>query len=273
MWKFSARVFETPATNNAKRNLLVFGLAGSGKSAFINSCLTLLASVSNTPKTIAVAGGDDVRVTTELKSWRLADVDIKQFSEYRMWDTWGIESGTGPQRQNLYANQQFEEIIAGQKASGWTLAQAERDNYREFENYRPGQVNPELQQLCVVFFLPAANIDIVDDPMTNKLKEFVVKATKRGVPSVVVLSKMDLVVPDFANGIVTPAVKTYVDNAAKTFSLPSFRVLPLVSYHSQSNRTFAIDKVIATALLTILQVTDDQHKAKIDKTTMDLLNS
>jgi hypothetical protein len=64
------------------KNILLFGVAGSTKSSFVNSCFTLLS-----PKMcmeIALSGGHRNRVTTEIKSYRLSNIHTRTGTSYRL---------------------------------------------------------------------------------------------------------------------------------------------------------------------------------------------
>ncbi len=62
-------------------NILLFGVAGSTKSSFINSCYTLLSSIEQVE--IAQSGGSAFRVTAKLQSYRLASLERAQATVIR----------------------------------------------------------------------------------------------------------------------------------------------------------------------------------------------
>jgi GTP-binding protein EngB required for normal cell division len=243
------------------RNILLFGLAGSTKSSFINSCYTLINN--KVMKEIAKSGGHTQRVTTELKSYRLIDFEKKKTSNYRLWDTWGIE-------RNNYQNCEFEQIINGYYQSGHKMNT--RVSVADFDNKESDENN---NQHCVIFFIPASELDNSNGPMLQKTREYVEIATEQGISSVIALSKLDQISPSFRENSEkeNTDVKNYIAKASKIFNLQPNRIFPVLNYLHEKEKSFAIDKIISNLLYTAAEIADSYYMKNLDQDIINLINS
>jgi len=84
-------------------NILIFGVAGCGKSSFINSVLTLM---SNRRENVVPVGGDTTHVTQDLSRFQVSQ--ITNFSNFliHFFDLWGLD------KEN-YTNYQLVELLLG----------------------------------------------------------------------------------------------------------------------------------------------------------------
>jgi len=255
----------------APKNILIFGLAGSTKSSFINSCYTLLGSSDEIQREVALSGGSDVRVTTDLKSYRLCDMNTMAVTLYRIWDTWGLE------REN-YASCEFEAIIQGRVSKNVTMDAP----ISRLGEYHSLPVQADCVKNCIIFFIPAAELDVEDSDLLLKTKEFMHTATKCKTSSVLVITKMDTVVPTFRDlpNAKDAQVENRVRQAVNIFKIEQSRIFPLVNYQKETTKQFELDKLILKILLTAVSIADihsakDKNSLKGDeqKKLFDILNS
>jgi len=232
--------------NLTKRNILLFGLAGSSKSTFINSCYSLVCS---TPRQqIAKSGGHDIRVTAELQGYRLANLDKKQASKIFLWDVWGLEQGN-------YEGAEFEAILQGKLARGWKMAAPLSMD----DLLKP--VNDDYKQHCVIFFVPVGELVNKASSMMKKTKDFCQKAIKMDVPFIVAITKIDTVVPAFRDNP-NPnmqEVTQLVRQAAIFFNVGENQVFPLINYWKETEKKFELDQVIYRILNQAVKVAGDRN--------------
>lgn len=232
-----------------KRNILLFGLAGSSKSTFINSCLSL---VSSSPRQqIAKSGGHEVRVTSELQGYRLANLDTKQTSQIFLWDVWGLE-------QDNYQGAEFEAVLQGKLERGWKMAKPVAMD----DLLKP--INMEYKQHCVIFFVPVGELVNKQSNMMKKTKDFCHMAIKLDVPFVVAITKVDTVVPAFRDNP-NPnlqEVKQLVQQATRFFNVAENQVFPLINYWKETEKSFELDKVIYRILFQAFKVAGDRNLTK-----------
>jgi len=272
-WTLSVRDFAgslyPKSGDDAPRNIFIFGLAGSTKSSFINSAYSLLSS--DVQKGIAVAGGHSERVTTELKSYKLVNLDEQKATNYRFWDTWGLE------RKN-YEGCEFTNIIQGKASAGWTMAQATKSRVGDLVKVPAESKNI---QNCVIFFIPAAELDTDGSELLQKTREFMESATEHQVATVLVITKIDVLVPSARQNpnAHNPGIQSRISKACKFFNLPPARVFPLVNYNDETQKNFEIDRLILKVLRTSCQIADSHvqvhpntFKSPKDKRIFDMIN-
>ncbi|KAH3758994.1 hypothetical protein Pelo_9211 [Pelomyxa schiedti] len=207
LYIFLKRLYEPYKTRNIIINLLVFGMSGAGKSEFINSCTTAISQVK--VPSIALASGSTSMVTNTFRGYRLIPFE----SEFTLLDD-----------MKVYIPQNSLIIIhLGQ--SGYSKRKAPIH--------------------CVIFFLPASELDTSPPSTLCKRIQPFMEITKRlGIPAILALSLADRLVSDWAN-----FPRYYVQTAASMFSLPETCVFPLVSYYGASIKNSVTDKIILRVLV------------------------
>jgi predicted GTPase len=233
--------------DDAVRNILLFGLAGSTKSSFINSAYSMLSQ--EVMLDIAQSGGHDERVTTELTSYKLANLTNEKTTQYRLWDTWGLETKN-------YESCEFQNIIRGQASDGWKMVEVNRKRLGDLAQIPVKQNNI---QHCVIFFIPMAELDTEGSELLNKTREFMQKATSHGVSSLLVITKVDTLVPAFKDNpsIQSEVVKSKIKKAELLFSLPPQRIFPLVNYHKDTKKNIEIDRLVLSILSIAANMADN----------------
>jgi len=126
-------------------NVLLFGLAGSGKSSFINSVWTLL-SPENSVSTVAAYGGGTSHSTKQLIAYTLPNTRIT------LWDTWGLAPDT-------YQQSELESILSGELPSGWEMQRAVSDitNQQFLQELWSSKHKRRIHS--VIFFFPQSLMD------------------------------------------------------------------------------------------------------------------
>lgn len=130
----------------AGTNILLFGLAGSTKSSFVNSCLSLLSDrIMNS----AAVGGSSTHITQKLLAYNLADLDPA--IKCTLWDTWGLTPTT-------YQGTELEDILLGKLPSGYSMHKAVSNSSEtlvalsDTENFKARRIH------SIIFFIPGATV-------------------------------------------------------------------------------------------------------------------
>jgi predicted GTPase len=239
----------------ADRNILLFGLAGSTKSSFINSCYSLLGHEMQ-PE-LAQSGGSETRTTTEFRSYRLVDVGRENPTRYRLWDTWGLESAN-------YKNFEFQKILHGLMDNRTPMPKSRLGNPVASPNNN-NSGNDNAKPHCIIFFIPAGELDSTSsDDLLSKTLEYVEMATAAGVSCVVAVTKIDTISEAFRTkpAAKNPEVESKINTAALRFHVGSNRVFPLVNYHLESTKSFEIDRVVWKLLNAATKVADSGAKSR-----------
>jgi len=240
MDRFTKALFE----KTKRLNILLFGLAGSGKSSFINSCFTLFSN--KVEQQIAEAGGNTQRVTKELKPYRMIAVHTSAPTSFGLVDTWGLE-----QNVDYYKQGQFECILQGTLPNGWQMSdEVTLDIISE-------GINMEKKIHCLIFFIPAGELVVQGKSfMVNKTREFCESATRMKVPFLVALTKIDIQVPAFRDNPMGqfPEIDKLIFHAAQTFGIAPNQVLPLINYWKETEKKFVLDKLLYKIISTAVSI-------------------
>jgi len=122
-------------------NILCFGIAGSGKSSFINSVMTALSQEVTSP---AAVGGTTNHVTTDLTRFQLSQINNLEKIPINFFDIWGMDG-------NNYQNNMFLHVLHGKLPEGYEMR--ERITQREEMNIAEWSV-AERRIHSVLFFMP-----------------------------------------------------------------------------------------------------------------------
>jgi predicted GTPase len=237
---FFARQFlpENPAAPPV--NILLFGMAGSSKSSLINGMYTMLGRYPVVVKEAAKAGGNTVRVSTELKRYRLAPFDQNMkpepalMSHIRLWDTWGLET-----KEN-YAGVIFEDILNGAHDKDISIQAGETVARRS----SVGTPNPEFRKHCVIFCIPASEVVEAETPMKAKTVTFMNRCSDQNVRVILAITMVDRHLKTIKRNEPLrkqTGVPELIQKGALAFNLPANRVFPVINYTEERQRLWSID--------------------------------
>ncbi|KAJ4456882.1 hypothetical protein PAPYR_7810 [Paratrimastix pyriformis] len=108
-----------PRDDKQKLNILVFGIAGAGKSSLINGFATILSTnPRDLVQPMAVLGGVD-HATRTLQRLRFGE-EGRTFN-FNLWDTWGLTAET-------WNSMELKRVMEGQFPSGWEMSQMDAES-------------------------------------------------------------------------------------------------------------------------------------------------
>lgn len=154
-------------------NVLLFGMAGSGKSSFINACYSMMNSEK---KSVAPSGGGDGHNTTSFRRYRLANISTKTPSQIHLFDTWGLTPTTyAPDGFGI--NDAFLRILSGQLGKDFKMTDMVPN-----PGLGMGVTNQENKIHCVAFCLPLSEMFASSpSPITKRTREFVAVCAEEGL--------------------------------------------------------------------------------------------
>nr|XP_022302385.1 interferon-induced protein 44-like [Crassostrea virginica] len=139
-----------------------------------------------------------------------------------------------------------------------------------FTNHSLGYIkNPDLGNKihCVAFVIDGSTVDVMSDKIRKQLKDLQITVNQRGLPQVVLLTKLDKICPD-VNADVTrtftsSAVCAAVEKVADIMGLPRVRVRPVKNYENETELVVGIDILVLEALKCCLDLVDDFIEEKV----------
>ena len=165
---FDPKVYDLPLFN-----VLLFGLAGAGKSSFINSVMRYTqSSRSETGRASEPVSGGGDHCTVTLRSVEGSGLPLA------LWDTWGLTPKT-------YRGNELEMLMKGKLPSEWhkddDVSLATTDESVEYEN----------MPHALLFLLPQGMLHDTDGEIMQDIKTRFLNIVREGINPIVVITKLD----------------------------------------------------------------------------------
>ncbi|XP_078309374.1 interferon-induced protein 44-like isoform X2 [Crassostrea virginica] len=136
----------------------------------------------------------------------------------------------------------------------------------------PGYIkNPELENKihCVAFVIDGSTTDVMSNNILQKIKDLQISLNQRGLPQIVLLTKLDKICPDVNNDVTntftSSAVCDAVEKIAEILGLPRAHVLPVKNYENESKLKTGVSILLMEALERCLDFADDYIDEQLDK--------
>jgi len=233
------------------QNLLLFGPTGSGKSAFINTCYSLLSETVISQ--VALSLGGSQTITNKFKSYRLLSLDrtmkpLEPPTDIRLWDIWGFD--------NLESFPIFEEFLEGKVPKDTNQNKMGKGILLE------APVEDHTQD-CVILFLPIAELDNKTSKIIEKMRKFVTKTAEQVVSCVLVLSKSDLLARSSSDP--GKEIEKKINESKSIFGINE--IYSLVCYQQETEKSFEIDRSVFAVLHAAVSIGRSHQRNQATKKT------
>ncbi|XP_046564052.1 interferon-induced protein 44-like [Haliotis rubra] len=238
-------------------NLLLVGAVGSGKSSYFN---TINSMFKGHVTGQARSGSTTHSLTQGFKVYKVRSKSGTPL-KFRLCDTRGLEGDNGMKPEDLVAFLDGH-VENGFQFNPFTKLGPETRGYRKSPSF-------EDTAHCVVFVVDASTVDVFSDKILEVVKEFQESANARGVPQVVLLTKVGKVCPfldkDLSGLFKTITVSDLVDTVAQMFGIPRSCVLPIKNYEKETELDVRVDVPALLSLQQILRLADDYLYYHVDQ--------
>merc|ERR1712107_799366 len=172
-----AIIMQTPLDPTVQdMNIVFFGLAGSGKSSFINACLTSLGAQVFHEMSV---GGCDDHVTQTYYRLRLRN--YFPGARVNLWDTWGLD-------HENYCNQFFRFILGGHLPHGYDMKH--RTNMMDLKDFY--DMRPFIRKIhACLMFVPIGITEDMD--LLNRMRDNVQIAQEEDLSPILVVTRIDTI--------------------------------------------------------------------------------
>ncbi|XP_048017606.1 interferon-induced protein 44-like [Megalobrama amblycephala] len=237
-----------------KVNILVAGQIGAGKSSFINSIDSAFQGRICSRAPVNSSGGDSHSFTKHLKGFTIRSGEKSLPFVFK--DVMGLEP------DNL-AGSHIEDIISivlGHVKDGYEFKEKQTLSFKD-EHFN---MNPTLsdQASCLVYVIAADTVQFTDDKLIAKLKCIRERISAKGIPQVVIMTKVDEACPLVKNNLrkiyTSKKIKEKMDLCNTKIGLPLSNIFPVKNYHDEIDTEDDVDALILKAIEQIVQIANDK---------------
>ncbi|CAC5374796.1 unnamed protein product [Mytilus coruscus] len=230
--------------NVPQARVLLVGQVGAGKTSFFNTINSVFRGYITRQ---ACSGNAEHSLTTVYRMYQIRNSVSGKPLNFRLHDTRGLEADQGMDAHgmcylldgNLPDRFQFNPSApVTSDITGFVATPQFADKVH-----------------CVVFVIDGSTVDVMPEKVIEKMKGFQIHMNQRGIPQIVLLTKIDKVCEatneDLSQVFFSPVVQETVDRVSQTLGLPRSNILPIKNYESEIELH---DNVNILTLLTLQQI-------------------
>ncbi|XP_059409575.1 interferon-induced protein 44-like isoform X4 [Carassius carassius] len=234
--------------------ILLAGPIGAGKSSFINSVDSAFLGRISSRALVDTSGGDSQSFTKNLKGFSIRCG--KKTLPFIFKDIMGLEP-------EILAGSQTEDIINalyGHVKDGYKFNQEQALGYNDQHYIR--EPNLSDQCFCLVYVIAADTVQFTDDRLIDKLRIIRQKISEKGIPQVIVMTKVDdacpLVKNDLRKIYKSKKIKEKMELCSAKVGVPMSHIFPVKNYHDEIDTNNDVDVLILKAIEQIVHIANDR---------------
>ncbi|KAK7162209.1 hypothetical protein R3I94_004761 [Phoxinus phoxinus] len=233
--------------------ILVAGQVGAGKSSFINSINSAFQGRISARALVDSSTGASRSFTRNLKGFTIRNGEKPLPFVFK--DIMGLEA-------DALAGSQTDDIINavfGHVKDGYKFNEEQALTHKD-QHYTS---DPKLsdQAFCLVYVIAADTVQFTDDKLIDKLKIVRRTISDKGIPQVIVMTKVDeacpLVNKDLRKIYTSKKIKEKIQMCSDKIGVPLSNIFPVKNYHDEIDTEDDIDVLILKALDQIVQIAND----------------
>jgi len=241
--------------------VLLFGMAGAGKSSFINSCHMMLhpSTSDKAPPAREIAGGMGDHTTKTLRKIELQDTVGLPLT---LIDTWGLT-------QHTYKAEELKLILQGRVPIDWKM----NEDIFSFMSNTPDK---KMAPLAVLFFVPHESMQLESEDEMALIRNAYGKMEDQGFKPLLVITKMDGD-DDFGRAMAGNPMfpcnqaserANVLKDISKKFGCTQAQVLLTVNYQDDK-KNFELDRSFYKTLHSVMQEAMSNKKSMAIKDTKE----
>ncbi|KAK6183188.1 hypothetical protein SNE40_010715 [Patella caerulea] len=242
-------------TGVKQSRILLVGSVGAGKSSYFNTINSIfkghVACQANT-------GSSEHSLTTKYRCHQLRNNST--YLNFRLCDTRGMEDTQGIDPCDWTA------ILDGHVPDRYTFEPCSPITPDSPGYIKTPTVNDKIH--CVAFVIDSSSVDVMNESILSKFNLVQKLANERGIPQVIVLTKVDQieldVEEDLTRLLYSSRVAYVVDQVAQLIGLPRGHVLPVKNYEKETELNETVDRFALLSLQQILRFADDYMYELLD---------
>ncbi|XP_014023063.2 interferon-induced protein 44 isoform X1 [Salmo salar] len=244
------RNFELNDPDVGQLRCLLHGPVGAGKSSFINSVNNVFQGRTTSGALVAATSGTSF--TKTYKTHYIKDGNSRL--PFAFNDVMGLEAQEKGMQTKDIINALKGHLPEGYKFNPcWPLTE-ESPEYNRIPT-------SSHKVHCLVSVVPADKISLMSSDVTAKMRKVREKASKMGIPQVVVMTMpdqaCDLVDRDVKNIYTSKAIKEKMQICSNELGFPMNCILPVKNYHEEEMLDDDMDILILNAMTQIMNFAND----------------
>ncbi|XP_073722392.1 interferon-induced protein 44-like [Misgurnus anguillicaudatus] len=244
----------TPSNEDVKYiKILVAGEIAAGKSSFINSVNNVFQQ-RITSIAIANSAGQGYSFTKKLKGFHIKSG--QNVLPYVFTDIMGLE----PKAERGSLPEDIINAVFGHVKDGYKFHESEP--IAQGKEHYISDPNLSDQAFCLVYVVHADTISFTDQKLIDKLKIIRHRISDRGIPQVIVMTKIDeacpLVKKDLRKVYHSKKIKEKMQTCSDLIGVPMCNIFPVKNYHEEMDTNPDIDVLILKALEQIVYNANDR---------------
>ncbi|XP_041353068.1 interferon-induced protein 44-like isoform X1 [Gigantopelta aegis] len=231
-------------------NILLIGAVGAGKSSYFNTINSIFRGHVTSQ---ACSGSAEHSLTTVYRVYKIRSQETGFPLKFRLCDTRGLEEEQGIESADMLA------ILDGHLPDRYQFNPSMPVS-PEITGYKK---NPTLQDKIhvIAFVMDGCSVDVFPEKILTNIKATQQKANQRGIPQVVLLTKVDRVCQeveqDLSQVFYSQAVQDLVDEVSQLLGLPRAHVLPVKNYEREMELDQGVDIPALLSVRQMLRFADD----------------
>ncbi|XP_067680289.1 interferon-induced protein 44-like [Haliotis asinina] len=231
-------------------NILLVGAVGAGKSSYFNTINSIFRGHVTSQ---ACSGSTEHSLTTHYRKYKVRSSETGKPLKFRLCDTRGLEEAQGMDATDVVA------ILDGHLPDKYMFNPAVSIS-PDTPGYNKSPVTQDKIH-CLAFVMDGCSVDVFPDKILQNMKAIQQKANQRGIPQVVILTKVDKACPYVEENpgtlFYSSAVSELVEQVSQLVGLPRAHVLPVKNYEKEMELVDNVDVPALVSLRQMLRFADD----------------
>ncbi|KAM4549129.1 interferon-induced protein 44-like [Odontesthes bonariensis] len=256
----SIKTYKPTVSSVSQARVLLIGPVGAGKSTFFNSINSVFRGHVTSQ---AISGSSTTSLTTQFRTYSLKAGREGKPLPIILCDTMGLEEGKGA---GLDIDD-ISSILEGHLPNCYQFNPS-APLHSEVHGYRK---SPGLRDKihCVAYVIDACKISIMPAKLEEKLDAIRRKVNLKGIPQLVLLTKVDeacpLVKEDVTKIYASGYIKDMLQEASERLGVPLSCVVPVRNYSEELELDLNCDILLLSAVIQMLRFADNYFDELSDR--------